>query len=248
MIFYNLDQLIFSGLSLKLPVIIPTFNNPEYLVNMVKQLNKYELNDIIIIDNNSSYPPMQEILREMSEKYIVVAKSTNEGPRECYENKLFYDWLPDKFILTDPDIGFNENLPSDFVNTLSYISDSGFFKVGFALDIEFDAETFIRDAVIGPGKTIYSWESSLYNDEVGQDKSGNPIYRAALDTTFCLINKKQHMGGFLTPSARVGGDFKSQHYGWYTNPPVSKEEEQYTIDHATKWSSTIAVRKGIYNG
>jgi glycosyltransferase involved in cell wall biosynthesis len=246
MMYDSIAELISSQKAPELPIIIPTFNNPTYLIKMIEQLNKYGLNDIIITDNFSTYPPMREVLKEMSKKYTVVAKFTNDGPRECYENKLFYDWLPEKFILTDPDIGFNESLPFDFVSILDYTSEhSKLFKVGFALDINFQDETFIKEAVISPGITIYSWESSLYNNIVGETKYGDPIYLAGVDTTFCLINKKYDPNHFLQSSARITGNFTAQHYGWYTNPPIPKEEEKYGNDHATSWSSTIVVRKGI---
>lgn len=51
-------------------------------------------------------------------------------------NVDLYNYLPEKFILTDPDLEFNENLPSNFIDILVDISENyQCYKVGFALDI-----------------------------------------------------------------------------------------------------------------
>jgi len=223
----------------KLPVIVPTHNNPAYLKMMLGQLDKYGLDNVIIIDNFSLYPEMRALLKEISDKYIVVSKFTNEGPREFYTNPLLFNWLPQKFIVTDPDIGFNPNLPSNLIEILEKVSeDFNLFKVGFALDIEFDGNEAIKK-IMPWGKTIYDWELAMYLNQIGETSSGDPIYKAPLDTTFCFVNKAYDNGDFLyTSTARVGGNFIGQHYGWYENPPIPKEEKEYLISNAGRWSST----------
>jgi len=222
------------------PVVIPTHNNPTYLKNIINQLKKHSLTDIIILDNFSLYPEMRNLLKDLSKDYIVVSKFTNEGPREFYTNTELFNWLPNKFIVTDPDIGLNPELPSNFVEMMEKVSeDFKLFKVGVALDIEFDGNECIK-RVMPWGSTIYDWELTMYLDEIATTLSGDPVYKAPLDTTFCLVNKTYDNGDFLyTSTARIGGKFISQHYGWYDNPPIPKEEHEYSLKNIGRWSSTI---------
>lgn len=240
MIYSSIREMILTMECPAFPVIVPTHNNPSYLKAMLIQLDKHNLKDIIIIDNFSLYPEMRELLKELSDKYTVVAKFTNEGPREFYLNKLLLNWLPEKFLVTDPDIGFNENLPDNFVEVLDRASeDFNLFKVGLALDIEFDGNESIKK-IMPWGQAIYDWESTMYSNIIGETYSGDPIYKAPIDTTFCLVNKKYDIGDFLfAPSARIGGKFISQHYGWYENPPIPEEEKEYSNKNVGRWSSTL---------
>jgi len=239
MIYNSIKEMVESIDSPKLPVIIPTHNNPSYLRMMLDQLDKNNLNDVIIIDNFSLYPEMRDLLKQVSDKYIVVAKFTNEGPREFYTNPILFNWLPQKFIVTDPDIGLNQNLPDNFVEILDSVSEElKLFKVGVALDIEFDGNECIK-RVMPWGSTIYDWELTMYLNQIGETSSGDPIYKSPLDTTFCFVNKAYDNGDFLyTSTARVGGNFISQHYGWYDNPPIPEKENSYLINNAGRWSST----------
>jgi hypothetical protein len=240
MIYDNIKSLVEDNECPEFPVIIPTYNNPSYLKLMLNQLNKYNLNNVIIIDNFSLYPEMRELLKELSDKYTIVAKFTNEGPREFYTNPVLFNWLPEKFIVTDPDIGFNQNLPSNFIEILEKVSeDFNLFKVGLALDIEFEGNEAIKK-IMPWGQSIYNWEATMYLNQIGETLSGDPIYKAPLDTTFCFVNKKYDNGDFLfTSTARVGGNFISQHYGWYENPPIPIKEKEYSIINVGRWSSTL---------
>jgi hypothetical protein len=260
MIIYSVKDLIKLEVP-KLPIIIPTFNNPTYMHMMVNQLNEYEFdyNDIIILDNFSKYPEMKIWLDAMSEKgCIVVKKFTNDGPREYYKNKDLFNWLPEKFVLTDPDIGFNKNLPKNFISTMINISENhGFYKVGFALDIEMNhlmGNTNIKDIMFNPVLNMYQWEKQFWKNKLFETNNYNPVYLAAIDTTFCLVNKK-FFRDYEEPMqikdlcVRIGGDFTAQHYGWYEVPPIDKGEyEFYLSQMPPQWSfssNEIKRKKGL---
>jgi len=204
------------------PVLIPTFNNPTYLRSMTEQLFKYNLNDLIILDNHSSTPEMLELLQSFE---CVV---NTDGPYDYLENKNFYDWLPNYFIITDPDIGFNKELPNNFIEIFKEISEKYCkFKVGFALDLDLKEENILDlpdyHVLNGINVTARHWESYFWMHEIGKNELGDPIYTAWLDTTFCLVNKK-YLTDPCKNAVRVAGKFTSQHYGWYKNPSVPKNE------------------------
>jgi len=248
MIIYSIKDLIQLE-SPKLPVIIPTFNNPTYMCNMIEQLVDYgfRYEDIIILDNFSRSAIMQDMLDTANQwGCIVVKKFTNDGPREYYLNKSLFEWLPEKFILTDPDIKFNENLPQKFLSELIKVSETyQLYKVGFALDIEMvGINSNIKKIDFNSIFSMHEWEKQFWQDEIDKLDDGSQIYRAAIDTTFCLVNKK-YFTDYQEPMqigykcARIGGNFTAQHYGWYDNPPMNTDEYNYYLSQIPpQWSFT----------
>jgi glycosyltransferase involved in cell wall biosynthesis len=242
MIYYSIYEMFAAGPPPEFPVVVPTYNNPSYLSSMINQLESYDLTDIIIVDNCSTIPGMTELLTNLAEKYIVVKKFTNDGSTEFYRNSDFRAWLPEYFIITDPDIGFNPRLPKNFAEILKEVSNEyKMMRVGFALDIEMDGEDHNMHEIMFhfTGLTMYQWEERFWHNKLGSTKNGDPIFAAPIDTTFCLVNKNNDIGDYYEPSVRIGGDFTAQHYGWYNNPPIPENEHEYYLstipDH---WSET----------
>jgi glycosyltransferase involved in cell wall biosynthesis len=126
----------FATLTSSIPVFIPTFNNPTYLTNFIKQPEQHSVNNIIVVDNNSTYPPMKESLSAIEKKYKVIRLDQNFEPHYILRIKQFYQSLPELFCLSDPDLEFSTSLPVDFINELKIISDDyKIGKVGLALEI-----------------------------------------------------------------------------------------------------------------
>lgn len=242
MIYYSIQEMFVAGPPPELPVIVPTYNNPSYLTMMIKQLEDYNLTNIIVVDNNSTIPGMSELLTELGNKYIVIKKFSNDGPTEFYRNPQFLAWLPTEFIVTDPDIGFNPRLPKNFVEIMRDVSNEyKLLRVGFALDITMDGESHNMHDILFhfTGLTMHQWEDRFWQDKVGSTKNGDPIFSAPVDTTFCFINKNNDIGDYYNPSVRIGGDFTAQHYGWYNNPPIPSQEHEYYLSTIPgHWSET----------
>ena len=77
-----------------IPIYIPVFNNPTYTRNMVRQLNELEYENIVIIDNASSFPPMVEMLAEMEKQIKIIRLPENRGPHFIIRDVSFYNELP----------------------------------------------------------------------------------------------------------------------------------------------------------
>src|SRR6267378_8713252 len=105
---------------MNIPVLIPTFNNPTHLRNMLAQLRALRLNDIRVIDNASTYPPMVDLLGSLEGEYRVIRRAENLGPRKITSTEV--GMLPRFFCVTDPDLEFNPKLPADFVAQLTNIA------------------------------------------------------------------------------------------------------------------------------
>ena len=211
----------------RIPVFIIAYNQYTFVKDMVEQLQKYINSDRIhILDNKSTYPPMIEYLKSIEGNVHVHRFHENYGHSiiEVLEN-LNYK----RYIITDPDIAFNKNLPKNFINILDDIAEkykSG--RVGFALDI---SNNICLD-ILYCGQTVIEWESQFWTNRIPH--RSYELYKADIDTTFCLINKE-----YEGDSIRIAGDFTCVHRPWvigWKNSIPSEEIEFYKQNNiSTSW-------------
>jgi hypothetical protein len=194
--------------------VIIGYNQPTYIKKMVNQLEKYT-NDIIIIDNCSTYTPLLEYYKEY--KYTLLRQNKNYG-HEVYKNIFMDKVVGPIYILTDPDIEFNKNLPNNFIEELVNISN--YYqaeRVGFALLYNTND---IRNECIHQGKSITNLESVnwiykfLYKDY--------EIYSGKIETTTCLINRNNKGDHY-----RIAGNYTCKHKPWHKNFEKEMPYEEY---------------------
>jgi len=212
-----------------IPVIIIAFNNLTYVKMMINQFKTKNFKNIHIIDNNSSYPKLLEYYLTIKDIKIHYMPE-NFGHRVLFRsiNKNFYNQLPNFFILTDPDIKFNDDLPNNFLDRLCELTEKyKVGKAGFALCIKdyhkFKNLTFTR---FKKTKKIHEWEQVFWNDKLEDE-----VYKAGIDTTFAVYNKKyfkivKNEAKFLN-AVRVAGNFTAKHLPWYKESIVPDEEINY---------------------
>jgi FkbM family methyltransferase len=193
-----------------MPAVIIGYNQLTYIRNMVKQLERYT-SDIVVVDNHSTYQPLLDYY-DKEFGYTLLRRQQNEG-HEVYQSKPIQSLVGDLYVLTDPDLRFNPQLPQNFIQTLLALSNNfEAHKVGFALNI---ARQDLRTDVNYFGKSIKTWESQFWKNSLKYSKDPKlELYSAAIDTTFCLVNKRFASGGI---SIRVAGDYTCDHLPWYKN-------------------------------
>lgn len=191
-----------------IPVVIIGYNQLTFIKNMVEQVEKFT-KDIIIVDNQSSYPPLLDYYKNEF-KYTVLRKNYNYG-YVVYNQKFVQDLVGDVYIITDPDLKFNPKLPDNFLNDFMDISNHfEANRVGFALLIDADD---IREDITCYGQSIHDWEKRFWLNKVAYSKNPNlELYQAPLDTTFCLVNRR-----FKNEHIRVAGDYTCMHIPWHKN-------------------------------
>jgi hypothetical protein len=187
------------------------YNNLTFVRSYIPQLLRYT-NKIILIDNNSTYPPLLEyyetIQKELGEKLEIRRKPTNLG-HTVWKQEL--STLPPVFVLSDPDLELNAAMPSDAIDQLLALSIKYNRRVvGLALDISEPEKLIQRPTTIG-NMTIFQIESKYWTDRIPD--SQYILYNAPIDTTFCLINTRIQDGTHI----RVAGNFTCKHLPWYTN-------------------------------
>jgi FkbM family methyltransferase len=218
----------------EIPIIIVCYNNYKYVqntVNQIQKINKEYYNNIKILDNCSTCVDTIKFLKNT--KCNVIYNTQNNGPWISeYVNKHIYDGLPKKFILTDPDLEFNKNLPSNFIDILLELSDKySTSRIGFALDIS-DFDKMYETMYTEGNKTIYDWEIQFWNNKIND--SDYELYNAIIDTTFCLINKNIQND----KNIRIAGNFTAKHLPWYKNNSLMNVYENYLINNQTTIIST----------
>lgn len=221
-----------------IPVFIISYNQYTFVKSMVEQLQPYTTN-IYVIDNKSTYEPLIEYLKEIDgNKASVLWMPENYG-HKVYERDEIIALGGEKYIVTDPDLLLNPNLPPNFIEILAELSDKyKTNKIGFALDITENINVKKKYN----GKTLPEHESSYWSQPVPDPNY--TLYRADIDTTFALINKKYYVKGALDNSIRVAGDFTCKHRPWLNDWETDLEPGE--LDHylnANNKSTTITLWK-----
>jgi hypothetical protein len=222
-----------------IPIIIVSYNNHIYVENTVKQIQKINPNyveNIIIMDNNSNDPDTINYLNSNNTSLCIIKNNTNSGPwvrHDCNTN--VYNMMPDKFILTDPDLEFNKNLPANFIEIMIELSNKyDCEKIGFALRIDDFNEDMIPGDYMDRPVNIYEWESQFWHNKI--ENNEYDLYHAAIDTTFCLISKNK-----WGPQIRIGGDFLARHLPWYIKGDIFNLYDKYLLySKHERWISTIS--------
>ena len=194
-----------------IPVFIISYNQYTFVKSMVEQLQPYT-NNVYVIDNKSTYEPLIEYLKEIDGKNATVLWMPENYGHKVYERDEIIALGGEKYIVTDPDLLLNPNLPPNFIDILAELSDKyKTNKIGFALDIKENINLTKKFN----GKTLPEHESPYWSQPVPDPNY--TLYIAVIDTTFALINKKYYVKGDLNNSIRVAGDFTCVHRPWLNN-------------------------------
>ncbi|NDW09801.1 glycosyltransferase [Dysgonomonas sp. 520] len=217
---------------LSIPVIIINYNRLKGLKQLVTFLIERKHQNIIIIDNDSSYPPLLEYYEHIKDKVTIERLNKNWGHLVLWKNNdLLLRYTKGYYIVTDSDILPNDKLPVDYVSQLMNILNENdeVVKVGFALDISDIPESYaLKDKVL-------DWEKQYWEKPIGKD-----LYLANLDTTFAIyppLYRFDHISKFFS-GIRVAGNFTAKHEGWYVDSNNMTEEELYyknTANSSNNW-------------
>ena len=248
-----------------IPIVIICYNNYRYVENTLSQIlriNKEYYKNIIILNNASTCEDTIEYLKKLASGssdsgssgsvVSIINNIGNFGPWIAADNNShIYNVLPNKFVLTDPDLKLNDNIPSNFIDILATLSDKyKTTKIGLALDIT-EHHKFYQTAEYMANLSIYDWEKRFWIDRI--EDADYVLYKADIDTTFCLINKDNVAAAAATASAsanataantylqiRVAGNFTAKHIPWYIDNEVYNIYDNYSACINTTHISTIA--------
>ena len=222
-----------------IPIIIVSYNNHIYVentINQIKNINPNYLKNIVIMDNSSTEPDtIAYIDNIVKNSYVsVIRNGGNAGPWVTHcQNRHVYDMMPDKYIITDPDLEFNKDLPTNFIEIIEELSNKyPSKKIGFALKIDdFNKDMFPGDYTLG--KNIYEWECQFWTSKIHDPDY--ELFYADIDTTFSLYSK-HHTDKM---PIRIAGNFTARHLPWYKTTDIFNLYEKYNLLTRTTGISSI---------
>lgn len=206
---------------LNIPVFIISYNRLNDLKKLIEWLEKVNLKNIIIIDNNSTYPPLLEYYDSLS--YRIVRLEENLGHLALYKCGLFDDIINSQYyILTDPDIIPLDECPNDFIETfysfLKYHDE--YTKVGFSLKID-DIPDYYESKEI-----VLAWEKQFQQKEDLFFYKKVRMYDAFIDTTFALYKPGVRPDDKRWwESARSDYPYQARHGSWYMDSQNPTDED-----------------------
>jgi hypothetical protein len=205
----------------KIPIIINNFNRLYTMKRLIESLEERGYNNIYIIDNLSSYPPLLEYYETC--KYTVFRLDRNIGMNALWGSGIYRRFKNDFFVYTDSDMVPIEECPDDFllffIQTLKKHKLAQ--KVGFSLKIDDLPDCYeMKDDVISLEKQFYRYQLDEF------------LYWAPIATTFALYRpraKRRH-ANFNIEMYRTAFPYMARHLPWYIDTKNPDEENTYYIN------------------
>jgi SAM-dependent methyltransferase len=210
------------------PIVINNFNRQRDLIALVEWLRRAGQRDIVILDNASTLPGLDDTYRRFADIGVRVMRlGQNGGARALWTlGPLGFDT---PFVYTDSDIVPDEDCPLDLVGHLLATLDANphFVKIGVGLRIDDLPDHYAKKAQVG------TWEAQFWRHPVGPG-----LFLAPVDTTFAVY---RGLGEFaLEPALRSGRPYRARHLGWYVDSGNLTGEDAFYLAVAdpahTNWS------------
>lgn len=226
------------------PVYINSFNQLTYIRDSVDWFAQNGFQDVTVLDNQSSYPPLLDYLgsAEFQSKAKLIRLEGNLGPRRALVEVALGLTPSAPFVFTDPDLLLPTPPRGDLLtHMLAKGAAHQVYKVGLALDLS-DRHLFKDPASYQRGSPV-AWEKASWKDQIEPG-----VYRAAVDTTFFLRIPDPPKGRKIVdfglrqariPSVRLAGEgLTAKHRPWYADCGQTAEELAYyeaTAERHASW-------------
>lgn len=209
----------FDGLST--PIFIVCRDKLEQLRLLLAWLEGNGYTRIILVDNNSSFPPLLEYLERSP--HAVVRLKENLGPHVAVWGSGVLETYAssEHYVVTDSDVLPDPECPPDAVDFFHHVLKRypDYCKSGFALRVDDLPQQYAL------AQEVKSWEEPFW-----RRKLENGLYHAVIDTTFALY--RPNSGFAYGPSIRTGRPYWAKHQPWYSHSDNPTEEEAYYRTHA----------------
>ena len=212
------------------PVVINNFNRLTMLLKLIDSLETRGYDNLYIIDNASSYPPLMDWYRHC--KYPVFMLNRNVGHLAVWETGLYKMFTDTYFVYTDADMEISPECPDDFMEYFIRLLRRypKALKCGFAIRIDDLPDSFDNK------QQVIEWESQFWEHELEPD-----VYNAPIDTTFAVYKPffKGETVDFNDLYIRSGFPYTIRHLPWYADSRNLSDEDRYYLSHiktSTHWS------------
>jgi hypothetical protein len=208
-----------------MPVFVICRDRVTPLRELLAWLEAEGLRNIILVDNDSTYPPLLALYAETTHR--VLKLDHNVGATS--------PWLPEvigayarrgPFIVTDPDVlpvHGSRGAVKHFIRLLNRYP--GYVKAGFGLKIDDLPSHYDL------GAQVVKWETQMWVKEIEPD-----VFQAPIDTTLAVYRPGTPY--VIGPALRTGGPFVARHEPWYLDSRNPGDEVTYYRARAAQGSAT----------
>lgn len=202
----------------RIPVIIICHNLVSDLMRLVDWLESTGHQQLVLLDNASTYPPLLEYLKGTHHQVLHLRENLgHEAPWRCGLIDKLGQARP--FVVTDPDVLPEESCPDDAVEYFQQLllRYREFDQAGFGLRID-DIPTSYphRD-------TVVRWEEPFWVKEITDG-----VFAAHIDTTFAAYRPGTPYK--VTEALRTASPYRARHLPWYRDPRRPDPETEYFFE------------------
>lgn len=218
----------------KTPILIICRDRLDPLRQLLGWLDSAGYERPVIIDNDSTFPPLIEFLAERRDVEIVHL-SKNLGHLAPWRSEVVQESFDriGPVVVTDCDVVPDPACPNDAVEHLAEILllHANVDKVGLGLRIDDLPDNYaLKNQVV-------AWESKFWDAEIAPG-----VFEAEVDTTFALYRKLGNTHSTVR-ALRTGGPYVARHLSWYVDSTVPSEEHVYYLQHSDRsvshWESGV---------
>jgi len=202
------------------PVFINCRDRLTSLAELVSWLERADVEEIYLLDNDSTYAPLLEYYEKSPHTVIRLGK--NYGKFAFWAAPGVADRAGHRpFVYTDPDIVPAPECPTDAIERFAYLLDKypAVNKVGFGLRIDDLPDHYEHK------QSVLTWEQAFWEWPVERG-----AYYAPIDTTFALHRTDGSRG---REAIRTGPPYIARHDSWYLDFDNLTDEERYYQEHVT---------------
>lgn len=226
-----------------IPILINNYNRLALLKQQIDWLLTLQGKpSIIIVDNDSDYPPLLEFYQTIQHPQVQIVPLGFNSWRlgaAYLAKKLFKRF--EKVVITDSDLLPYPQTPSDILLHLDHLMNKypSYNHIGLSLEInDLPDDSPMKTKVIQHESQFWSPQTSCLNDEV---------YVAGIDSTFAMYRQDSEILA-ITPALRTVRPYTLQHIDWYLSPKYYSEEYQYYLSSAKSfatWATQLQKAKKI---
>ena len=208
-----------AGDFLDVPIFIQNFNQLSYLRKQIAWLLRAGYRNLIVIDNNSTYPPLLEYYADMTSRSAIrlVRRDKTGGKFALWDEEILARFdVVGPFVYTSSDVVPDACCPFDIVSHLAALlrENPQIAKAGPALRID-DLPEHYR----------FRTEADVLERRFWNAPVAEGVYLARIDTTFALYRPGAPFAS--SPALRTGWPYLARHEPWYADAASPSEEELY---------------------
>lgn len=224
------------------PIIILNRDRLIPLMEQVQFLKSRGYHNILIIDNQSTYPPLLEWYTNSGVDvfYNNVTENSCHAFRDLVKigHPKFIDVTSDWYVFNDSDIIPIESVPDGFIEHLvEYAKKYNKSKVGMSIKIDDIDLNYPLNAWVHSYESTY-WTNGIVDGDV-------ELYPHPIDTTFAVYAPKT-IPTWSNDTLRVGVPYIVKHAPFYYDPNNLPDDEKYYLSRMSKsssnWSSKVEIR------